>query len=329
MRTLSRNPLRIALVVVCVLYSSAGRAAPPPSKPAPAPVVRDAADDWFDKGSAAYEAHKLKEAAAAFLEAWKLKKTQDTAANLGTIELELHEARKAAEHLDYAVRHGAPTDSDAARRAARDRFEQARKLVGAIRVKVNVAGASVYLNGELVGVAPIEGDVFADPGTTAIEAKLAGYDDARAVVQVDKGSSQDASLALLRSEENRRSIAPTIALGAGAAVFLAGGIASALLSNSRASDANAQLAQLQAVAGIAPCKSATVAQDCATLHSLNTSSDTFHNLAVAGFAAAGVTGAAALTYALWPARKGEPRSGLRLAPIVGGSTRGLAASGSF
>src|SRR4051812_6716954 len=122
--SLRRSPLAVLL---CASFACAGTSwaapPPPPPKPPAPPRVHDAADDWFDKGSAAYDAHDLKAAEAAFLEAWKLKKTQDIAANLGAVELELGQARQATGHLAYAVQNAAPTDSQQVRRSVKDRFD--------------------------------------------------------------------------------------------------------------------------------------------------------------------------------------------------------------
>ena len=65
----SAKPLGALLLVLSSAWSGTASAADArPSKPAPA-VVRDTADEWFDKGSSAYDAHRLQDAETAFLEA--------------------------------------------------------------------------------------------------------------------------------------------------------------------------------------------------------------------------------------------------------------------
>lgn len=324
-----RLALLSATTLAILLRASTSFAGPPASKPQAATAPRDAADDWFDRGTAAYAAHKLAEAETAFAEAWKLKKTQDIAANLGTVELELGKPRRAAEHLAWAVQHAAPTDSDAARLATRRRFDKARAQVGALRVQVNQPGARVFVNDEPVGQAPLDAEVFTDTGTATVVARLDGYADARAVVQVEKGSAQDVSLKLDPIQAPKRSAVPAVVLGAGSAAFLVSGIVFTVVSNSKASSADAKLTELQATFGKAPCLAAKAATPCTTLHDLNQSSDTFHNLAVAGFVVAGAAAVAAITYAAWPAKKQEPRVGLRVAPVVGDRMGGLAIGGEF
>jgi hypothetical protein len=321
-------PLGIAIVATSLVTGPASLAVPPePAKPTQPAAVHDAADDWFDKGIAAYEAHKLTEARAAFLEAWKLKKTQDTAANLGTVELEQHEPRKAAEHLAYAVHHGAPTDSDAARRAARDRFDQARKLVGAVRVRVNVPGASVYVNGEPAGLAPLEGEVFVDPGRSIIEAKLVGYQDARAVVQVEKGAATDANLVLVSAEE-RRNVVPAIIMGGIGGVAAVTGAVLVGLGVSKRSDARSL--------GVQTNHSCVVNDPapqgpCAQLASVATQADRFGNGGIVAFVVAGAAAVGATTYMLWPTSRRGSASGRSVlaVPLVSTNGGGLVVSGSF
>ena len=52
---------------------------------------------------------------------------------------------------------------------ARDLFVEGKALfkkVGALAVSVSEAGAEVVIDGAVVGVAPLEGPVFVEPGST-------------------------------------------------------------------------------------------------------------------------------------------------------------------
>ena len=63
-----------------------------------------------------------------------------------------------------------------------------RKELVAARISVTVAGAEVTVDGRKVGVSPIEHEVFLDPAVRAtIEARLAGHEAAREVVEGKKG----------------------------------------------------------------------------------------------------------------------------------------------
>jgi hypothetical protein len=290
----------------------------------PAPRVADAGDQAFESGRALYKAGRVADAEAAFARAWVLKKTQDIAANLGSVELENKKYRRAAEHLAYAVRHGAPSDSDKARQAARERLDAALKFVGTVHLRVQPDGAGIYLNGELVGHAPLEGDLYVDAdASSVVEAKLEGFENARAEVRVGAGLATDARLEL---GGHRRSKVPAIVLGGLGVVGLGLGATFIGLEASKRSDAQSLATQ---TAGSCPITSGG-ASACAQLRSAASSSDTFGDAGVAAFVVGGAFVAGAVTYLLWPARGASPATtGVRVAPLAGASTGGLVVSGSF
>ena len=295
------------------------------SKPAQ-PVMRDAADDWFDKGSAAYDAHKVKEAEAAFQEAWKLKKAPDIAANLGQVEAELGKHREAAAFFSYAVKNAAPTDSQEARRDVKQRLDDALKLVAVLRIVVNVPGASVLMDGEVIGKSPLREEVFAEPGTVTIEAKLQGYADARSVVRVSKESSKDVRLELMVATNPSEGPNKTllIAGGASAGIALGAGVVLAVLSSGKASDAASK-------GGWEPCYGATapVPNRCPELDGLRRDSATLANVSLWSFVGAGAIGVTTLVYALIPHKKAAPTTGFRIDPVPMTRGGGIAVGGQW
>lgn len=72
----------------------------------------------------------------------------------------------------------------------------ARKQVGALSIKVEPVGAEVLVDGVSVGKAPLEGEVFVEPGSHRIEAKLEGYEAAKQGVSAAAGSAQDVEIRL-------------------------------------------------------------------------------------------------------------------------------------
>ena len=324
----SMKPFGTLTLILFSAWSGAASAADAkPSKPT-SPVVRDSADEWFDKGSSAYDAHRLKDAEIAFLEAWKLKKTPDIAANLGQVESELGKHRQAATFFSYAVKNAAPTDSQEARRDVKQRLDDERKLVGLVHVRVNVVGANVLLNGESLGTAPLADDVFAEPGSVTFTAKLAGHIDARAVVEVGKGSSSEAVLELVPSAVEPEEANPAIVIGgtATAGVSLGIGVLFAVLSSGKASDA-------KALGGWDPCYGPTppVPNRCVELDGLRRSSATFANVSFWGFVGAGAVGASTLAYALVASKKGRvpPKVGIQIAPVPMANGGGVVVGGHW
>src|SRR5262249_23238611 len=62
--------------------------------------------------------------------------------------------------------------------------------------EVNQKGAVVLVDGKEVGRAPLEDDVFVEPGSHAIEARLAEFTDAKETVEGAKGGVQTVRLTM-------------------------------------------------------------------------------------------------------------------------------------
>lgn len=301
----------------------------------------------FEEGKRLYGEGRWAEARAVFLEIWAMRKSYDVAAYLGDIELMLGQARSAAEYLTYALRTLPVGAKPALRQTLSALFEEARRLVGGVRIQVNKPGAEVFVDGTSVGYAPIGNEVFVEPGEHELTAKREGYADAIARVEARAGAAYEVALTLKpaaihpappkestavppREHEmgTHPGVAPSdvlIGAGIGLTALLAGsGIAFTLLSNSEAADADELAAEIARDGGKSACWSGGVPR-CSTLHDMNAQSDTFHSLAVAGFVGAGAAGAATLVYALWPRASTE----VRVTPVVGVSAGGVVVGGRF
>ncbi len=118
------------------------------------------ADEHFRRGKALLQEGQRHQAYEQYLEAWKLKQTFDTAANLGNIELELGMSSDAAEHLAFSLRSYAVTGTT---KEQIDRiksvFAQARALVIAVSIHTNVDGAEVLVDGRTIGRSPVVSEI--------------------------------------------------------------------------------------------------------------------------------------------------------------------------
>lgn len=156
------------------------------------------ADDLFRKGKDLYKTGSLREAYQAYRGAWELKQSYDIAANLANTELLLGMKREAAEHFAACLWTFAATGSKAQQEVVKKQFEEARKEIGALAVKVSVDGAEVFVDGKSMGRAPLKVEVFVEPGARTVEAKLSGYEPGKQVVQVAKGvATQKVTLTLV------------------------------------------------------------------------------------------------------------------------------------
>ena len=187
--------------IVSILALAALLAAPAGASAQPAPPAAanapDPADAAFRQGNALYKEQRYAEAKAAFEQAFKLKRSHDIAANLGYAEMKLGQRRDAAEHLAFAVKNWPPTGKAENRESAVHFLGLAKAAVMTLRVVVNVEGATVLVDGKPVGTSPLENDVFVEPGTRTIGARLAGYADAEQAVQATQGGEQKVDLSLV------------------------------------------------------------------------------------------------------------------------------------
>jgi hypothetical protein len=307
----------------------------------PAP---DQADGYFRQGNSLYKDQRWAEARTAFESAWRLKKAHDIAANLAYAEMKLGKWRDAAEHLAFAVKSWPPTGKADKRDYAIERLQLAKKEVGTLTIQIDVPRADVLVDGVLVGQAPLADEVFADPGSHTIEAKRAGYQDAKQTVLAEKGGAQTVTLVLLPvvlpppapPPPVTRTWRPgTALLVTGAALAVAGlttGAGLTLAANGKRASADALRVKLGGGAPVcAGMPAPSVASDCAAFAGDAASRDALSRGAVAGFVLGGAFGLATAGLGAWAASSpnGERRTtgGVRVVPFAGADGGGLIAVG--
>ncbi|HTN84083.1 MAG TPA: PEGA domain-containing protein [Sorangium sp.] len=89
-------------------------------------------------------------------------------------------------------------------------------------VTVGVAGAEVLVDGKVVGRAPVEGEVFVEPGEHRVEARLVGYETASQTVSVAKGGTVEVKLAMALAKSEPQAAAPGAKAAEGASTPGAG-----------------------------------------------------------------------------------------------------------
>jgi tetratricopeptide (TPR) repeat protein len=163
------------LLAAAVVWSILGVALPAHAGPGEqAAADAERAEQHFKKGTHAFESEKYSEAYASMRTAWDLAPSYRTAAGLGQVELHLGQYRDAAEHLSYCLRHF-PADGDPKVRAHVEQgLLEAREHVAALRVRVNVEGAAVAVDGSAAGKSPLDGLLFVEPGSHTVSASRDG-----------------------------------------------------------------------------------------------------------------------------------------------------------
>jgi len=349
---LARFAAIFALLALCSVPVSDALGQPAPGGQASSARDPKRAEKLFFEAKALLTKEEWAAAEAKLQEAWGLNPTYDVAVNLGQTQYRMKKYREAAKNLSFAARNFPIIGARETRDRAEGRLKEVRGLLVTVRVDVSVKGAQVTVNGEVVGESPLEGEVFADPGPVIVEARLAGYRDARQVIDGKKGASEVVTLKLVADApppplaasaspsasgkpplppvpEAERPLWPAAIGGGAALVLLTVGVVATVAANGAASDAEALQATIDASG--ARCGLGASAGACDDLASAASSQGSFRDVAVVTFIGSGVAavaGSGLLTWALMGPDSGD-KAAVRATPNVGPQGAGLLLGGSF
>lgn len=310
------------LLVALLLVAPVAGAAPPSDDDGTSQQIAA----LYKRANALYIQKSYAEAEALYLEAWRLKKTYDVACNLGAVEIDLGKPREAAEYLAFALRDFPAGEKAAAREQIKARMTLVRAEVGALHVRVNVAGAEVSVGGRVVGYAPVDDEVFVSQGTVTVSASAPGYEQALKSVQVAKGGAADVVLTL---KEPRRSVVPGAVMGGLAGVPLVIGVVLEAVAASKRSSVQTTSASIVSEHHSCIPNAGNYDPRCPGITDTAHSSDTLHDAGIGVLVGAGALAVGSVAYFLWPASKPGRASGLLAAPMVSTTGAGLSFSGSF
>jgi hypothetical protein len=151
----------------------------------------------FEKGWAALSNQDYGTAEQIFASLFKERPTYDVAIALGQAEFRLKKYRNAATHLAFGIRNAPPgIEQDTLDRSKTGLEVIKQRYVGTVKLRVDPAGADVRLDGSSVGAAPLDGDVFVEPGKHVIEATRSGYASSKRDFQIIAGEELPVTLSL-------------------------------------------------------------------------------------------------------------------------------------
>jgi hypothetical protein len=360
MKTL-RFHVSVAVAAFALAGAGASEAEAQPIQSSPASsssALDDKARELFRDGVKAAEKSQWTKAHASFLAAWSLKQHYQILGNLGTSEAMLGKWRDAAEHLSRYLRE-APKEKVEERKSAEDLLAQARRKVGAITVRVEPAGAEVFVDGKAAGKAPLEGEMFVEPGAHILEAKLEGYEVAKKDVSAGAGSAQAVEMRLASAGakgsgqrgdegagkpkgtaqgETSKTAGDEAPQGPNKALIIAGaatgaaligtGIVLAVISSGKADEANEKAASLRQTTGRDDICLNGQGAGCEELRGLVSAQESFANGAFWTILLGGAAGAGTAIYAL-VGRKAEAKSALQFSPIATQTAGGLLVRGTW
>jgi PEGA domain len=290
------------------------------------------AKELYDMGNKLYDEQKWAEAEAAYQSAWNHRKSYDLAGNLGDVEMQLGQYRDAAEHLSYAYDEFPTGGKPEVREALAKRIDEARQHIGVLKIKTNVIGARLYVDGKIVGQAPLEKGVFVDIGKRVIEARIDGHDDVLRTIDVTKGSQQEIDFQLVAktggasSSGNGLRIA-LLAIGGGlATVGVVAGIGLWADASGRTTEAGNLRKDLNP--GACPGTTADVMEKCSSLKSTLQAHDSLFDAGMGLFATG--LGLAGVTVVYFVASKKKTSlMGFEATPVVAPTFAGMTMTGRF
>jgi hypothetical protein len=294
----------------------------------------------FRKGKDYYAAQEYDRSYYCYKKSWDLRPSYDVAGNLGNVELKhLGRHADAATHLRYALDHlPGSLDEEARARIAeqiREMLSEALAGVAAVTFVVEPPAAEIVVDGVRVGQAPLEHELYLEPGEHRIVARLAGHRDATASLTVKAGTARRIEL-LLQREHDEVSPPPSpvaapspnepagpilplsvagLALGGGALV--AGGVLVGLWG-ARSGERDDRLTALGG--GRSVCTVEPRPSDCDAVADLDQQGRAFGNAGIALLIGGGALVGATLAYHLWP-RDGaatDDEATVRLRVFAGG-----------
>ena len=349
------------LVLVASLGAAPAVAQPTPQAATGAAAVDDVrkADELFHEANRLVKAKQWAEAEVKFQAAWALNPTYDVALNLGQTQYRLGKSRDAAEHLAFAVRNWPLVGKREPREVAEQRVNELRQVLTALTIRVNEPGATILVDGRMVGRAPLDFEVFVDPGSRTIEAQLAGHEHAMQTVVASKGAAQTVMLTLTVPGAVA-STAPTASASAGPPPFasstapkplpgspgpstaliiasgmlaaggLAAGIGFTVAANGKSSEAAGLREKLPGRSGCPGTPNATFAADCSTLKSTLAEQSTMRNAALISFAAGGAFALVAAGLGVWKLKSPTTTTGrVHVAPVLGAREGGILIGGAW
>lgn len=352
---MNRSPLPIAsrlrvLAVTLALAASGLVQVPAPAHAQPAQKSINAAaraKELFKKGKREYDAGNMRGAYEAYIAAWDIQKSFDIAGNLAVVEIATVRYVDAIEHLRFALANLPVSGSAEKQRSVlQGQVREARAQVGAITIQVSVEGAAVTIDGRAVGVSPLKGEVYVDPGDHTVVAAASGFEPAKESVRAGKGSTHLVMLTLKKPgaprgvpggtkrdppkrDPPKRKIDPILTAGYATAGLVAGaGTAFAILSKVSADGASSAYDKLGGGKAPNACAAPSPPSTCSDLYDARKRRDGFANASVWMFVGAGAVTAGTLVYAfVLPRRAGAPP--VTAVPVVTAGGGALVVEGSF
>ena len=349
---MSRSFLFLAVPLwLSVSQTSLAQTEPGPLTPRVGEAERDQARHLYDEAIQYGKRGEYHKAKASLSAAWALLKSWEIAVNLGSAEMRLGQYRDAAEHLAWGIRDGAAKEGEkyGPLLKAKTLLTEAAAHVGQLRLVADEPGASIFVDGDVVGKSPLADPLYLEPGSHVITARPVSHEGAslKLDIRVQPGDAFErylrfsAPASVEKTSEGADPMsAPTSAprdgsffeprtvvpVTLGGLTAISGGIALAFTIKASAADASAT--DWAARTG-GSCDVPSAA--CNGLADARERRNDANRIANVAWVGAGMFGVATLaTILFWPKATSPVTSAkLRIAPRAGDDMRGVLVTGTF
>lgn len=323
----------LALQAPCPAFAGPPLPATPPGADSVSPEKHlEQARDLYRKGLEAYKKRDWQTACDRFAASWAIKQHYQIAGNLGACSMKLERYVDAAKFITVFLRELPSGETPDSRASAQTDLAVATTKIGTLRLSVfeSTPAPTVWVDGTLVGRAPLPDSLFIAPGHHLVEVRLDDGRSERKEIDAKAGESQElriertaaseavpiaspsavspaAPVPVPPAPESRRSVVPVV-VGLGlTATGLALGIGFTVAANSKTLYLDGLRADIATRSGSASSGCSQPRPDlvgeCDDLAVRLDSQATLRSVATVAFIGAGVAAVGTGIYLLWPRSK--------------------------
>jgi hypothetical protein len=152
----------------------------------------------YHEAAKAFDAGNLDKAKTLFVALFEKTKAYDVATSLGQLEIERESYRSAAEYLEFGLRNSPPANGAKDEKilaGIRELLAKAKMHVSTLKIKTDT-GTEITLDGKVVGVTPLEADIYVEPGEHKLSASHPTNGKAEQVANVQAGEERTVMMGL-------------------------------------------------------------------------------------------------------------------------------------
>ena len=195
-----RSPIAPGVwLVVCLAWTWGLGATPAGAQDGPDADTRARAGQHFDRGIVFFNEHRYDAALAELDAAYELAPAHQTLYNLARVHAALGHSVEAARAYERYLRDAGDQLPRRRRAEAQRALEEQRARIGQLMVRVDVAGATIAIDGVDVATTPLAIAIPLSAGAHSVEVRAAGHETARRAVAV-AGETEDLLEIELREE---------------------------------------------------------------------------------------------------------------------------------